>query len=113
MMNNIENKTNNMYKELFNKYDEKNNKIESDIQKVVERILNFEKYKNENNANINNNIELDNETETFLSKIKKRIFDIEQKYNSLKDAQELCPTKEDFENLEKEVSQKINSKDFY
>ena len=113
MMNNIENKTNNMYKELFNKYDEKNNKIESDIQKVVDRILNLEKYKNENNANINNNIELDNETETFLSKIKKRIFDIEQKYNSLKDAQELCPTKEDFETLEKEVSLKINSKDFY
>ena len=115
-INNIETKVNNMYHELFNKYDEKSNKIETDIQKIVDRILNLEKYggdHNVNNAGSENALELSEEAGNILASLKNRIDNMGQKFNKLKDKLEVTPTKEDIEKLEKELSLKINSKDFY
>ena len=116
-MNNYENKMNKIYKELFNKYDEKNNIIESNIKKINDKILNLEKLKNENmnlnNINNNNNLELNEETLQFLTTLNNRINEIEKKINSILDSSQLNPTKEDIDKLEKEISQKLNTKDFY
>ena len=115
-INNIETKVNNMYHELFNKYDEKSNKIETDIQKIVDRILNLEKCggdHNVNNAGSENALELGEEAGNILASLKNRIDNMGQKFNKLKDKLEVTPTKEDIEKLEKELSLKINSKDFY
>ena len=115
MMNNIEKKMNTIYKELFNKYDEKSSNIESNIKKINDRILNLEKIKSENINlnNLNNNLELDEETRKFLSALNNRTNEIETKINSIIDSQELNPTKEDLAKLEKEISKKLNIKDFY
>ena len=117
-MNNIEKKMNNLYKDLFDKYDEKNTKIESNILKINDKILNLEKFKNENMNNINNinntnNLELNEETLKFLSSQNIRINDIENRINSILELAELTPTKEDIEKLEKEISKKSNSQDYY
>ena len=117
-MNNIEKKMNNLYKDLFDKYDEKNTKIESNILKINDKILNLEKFKNENMNNINNinntnNLELNEETLKFLSSQNTRINDIENRINSILELAELTPTKEDIEKLEKEISKKSNSQDYY
>ena len=115
-MNNFENKMNKIYKELFNKYDEKNNTLESNIQKLNDKILNLEKFKNENmnlNTINNNNLELNEETLQFLKQLNNRINEIENKINSILDSAELNPTKEDLAKLEKEISKKLNIKDFY
>ena len=116
-VNNMEKKMNNMYKELFDKYDEKNSKIESNILKINDKILNLEKFKNENqninNVNDTNNLELNEETLKYLSAQNNRINDIENKINSIIELSKLNPTKEDIEKLEKEISKKSNSQDYY
>ena len=116
-VNNMEKKMNNMYKELFDKYDEKNSKIESNILKINDKILNLEKFKNENqnisNVNDTNNLELNEETLKYLSIQNNRINDIENKINSIIELSEKNPTKEDIEKLEKEISKKSNSQDYY
>ena len=116
LMNNIENKMNNLYKDLFTKYDEKNNKIESNIIKINDRILNLEKFRNENmnlnNIN-NNNLELNEETLKWLDSINNHINDIENKINSILQAEEFRATKEDILKLENDLSKKSNAKDYY
>ena len=67
---------------------------------------------NINNIN-NNNLELNEETLKFLTTLNNRINEIENKMNSFMELAELNPTKEDIEKLEKEISKKSNSKDYY
>ena len=116
MINTLETKNNNMYKELIEKFDTEKSDTEIIIKKLNDKLFNLEKLSNESlnpNAIKSNNPEFTEENLEFIQKMADRINQIESKINSILEVSQSYSTKDDIIKIEKELLKKINTKEFF
>ena len=116
MINNVESKFNNMYKELIEKFNEEKNNNDLKIKKINDKLFNIEKLNNENlnpNDLKNNNPEFTEENLAFIEKMANRINEIESKINSILEEMKSYSTKDDIIKIQKDLLKKVNTKEFF
>ena len=116
MINNLESKFNNMYKEIIEKFDEEKNNNDIKIKKINDKLFNIEKLNNENLNPIelkNTNPEFTEENLAFIEKMANRINEIESKINAILEEMKSYSTKDDIIKIQKELLKKVNTKEFF
>ena len=116
MINNLELKMNDIYKDIIFKFDEEKNNNDLNIKKLHDKFANLEKINTENlNPNEikkNNNIEFSEENLEFIEKMANKINVIESKINSILEESRNYSTKDDLIKIEKDLIKKVNMKEF-
>ena len=117
MISTSETKTNNLYKELIERFDIEKNNTELKIKKINDKLFNLEKFNNENlnpsDLKNKNNIEFTEENLEFMQKMANRINEIESKINSILEEAQSYSTKDDIIKIEKELLKKVNTKEHF
>ena len=116
MINTLETKTNNFYKEIIEKFNENKNDYDINIKKINDKLYNLETLKNEkinSDALKSNSIEFTEENKEFINKMANRINEIESKINSILEISQTYSTKDELIKIEKELIKKVNSKEFF
>ena len=117
MISTSEAKTNNLYKELIERFDTEKNNTELKIKKINDKLFNLEKFNNENlnpsDLKNKNNIEFTEENLEFMQKMANRINEIESKINSILEEAQSYSTKDDIIKIEKELLKKVNTKEHF
>ena len=117
MISTSETKTNNLYKELIERFDIEKNNTELKIKKINDKLFNLEKFNNENlnpsDLKNKNNIEFTEENLEFMQKMANRINEIESKINTILEEAQSYSTKDDIIKIEKELLKKVNTKEHF
>ena len=117
MISTSETKTNNLYKELIERFDIEKNNTELKIKKINDKLFNLEKFNNENlnpsDLKNKNNIEFTEQNLEFMQKMANRINEIESKINSILEEAQSYSTKDDIIKIEKELLKKVNTKEHF
>ena len=116
MINNLETKINDLYKEIIFKFDEEKNNTDLNIKKLNDKFTNLEilnkENSNSNETKKNNNAEFSEENLEFMENTNNKINVIEAKISLLKEKAINYTTKDDLIKIEKDLLKKANMKEF-
>ena len=116
MINNLETKINDLYKEIIFKFDEEKNNTDLNIKKLNDKFTNLETLNkansNSNETKKNNNAEFSEENLEFMENTNNKINVIEAKISLLKEKAINYTTKDDLIKIEKDLLKKANMKEF-
>ena len=114
---NLEKKNDNLYKELIEKIAVEKNILDSNIERLNDKLYNLEQIKPDSlNTNIlkkSSNFEFTEETLEFIKKMANKINKMEEKVNSVIELSRTYATQDDLIKIIKELKKKMDMKEYF